>query len=117
MNVHFPYAYDSKGCTASSDFESHIEEMIEQILFTSPGERVNRPTFGCGLKQLLFQPNSDELATTTQFLIQGALQQWMGDLIEVQEISVDNQESLLQITVRYTITINQKEKVTTFVKQ
>ena len=91
--------------------------MIEQILFTSPGERPNRPSFGCGVKQLLFQPNSDELAATTQFLIQGALQQWMSELIEVQEIQVDNRDSSLQITVRYRIRLTQNETVATFTTQ
>lgn len=117
MNIKFPYQYDSRGSTASSPYEAHIRELIEQLLFTVPGERPNRPSFGCGLKQLLFQPNSDELATTTRFLIQGALQQWMSELIEVQEIQVENDESSLRITLRYIIRRTQEEKVEPFVKQ
>ena len=114
MNIKFPYQYDYRGKTATSNYEDHIREMIEQILFTSPGERPNRPSFGCGAKQLLFQPNSDEVATTTQFLIQGALQQWMSELIEVQEIQVENQDASLQITLKYRIRHTQNEKTATF---
>jgi hypothetical protein len=117
LNIKFPYQYDYRGKTATSGYEDHIREMIEQILFTSPGERPNRPSFGCGVKQLLFQPNSDELSATTQFLIQGALQQWMSELIEVQEIRVDNRDSSLQITVRYRIRLTQSETVATFTNQ
>lgn len=117
MNIRFPYQHDLNGRTATSDYEAHIMEMIEQVLFTIPGERPNRPTFGCGLKQLLFQPNSDELAATAQFLIQGALHLWMGELIEVQESKVENNDSLLQITIKYKIRLTQKEMSATFLTQ
>lgn len=91
--------------------------MIEQVLFTTPGERLNRPSFGCGLKQLLFQPNSTELATTTQFLVQGALQQWMGELIEIQEIKVEPFDATLQISIQYIVKRTQIEDKATFTKQ
>jgi Baseplate wedge protein gp25 len=64
--------------------------MIEQILFTDLGERVNRPTFGSGINQLVFAPNSNELAAATQLLVQGALQQWLADLIHVESVAVKN---------------------------
>ena len=88
--------------------------MIEQVIFTSPGERVNRPTFGSGLMQLVFEPNSDTLATTTQFLVQGALQQWLGDLIEVNDVQVAHRESTLQVTVNYTIRRTRQQHLTQF---
>ena len=81
----FPYPIDTRGRTAQADDDDHIRDLIEKVLFTSPGERVNRPDFGSGLMQLVFAPNSDELAAATQFSVQGALQQWLGDLIEVQD--------------------------------
>ena len=62
--------------------------MIEQILFTSPGERVNRPTFGSGTAQLVFAPNSDVLAAAQQQAVQAGLQQWLSDLIRVQSVTV-----------------------------
>ncbi len=103
MNINFPLNFDNRGRTAEASDDKHIRDMIEQVLFTSPGERVNRPTFGCGLMQLVFQPNSDELAATTQFLVQGALQQWLSDLILVEEVQVESNDSTLQVTVVYTI--------------
>jgi phage baseplate assembly protein W len=77
--------------------------MIEQVLFTSPGERVNRPTFGCGVLSLIFTPNSPELAATTQFLVQGALQQWLGSLIGLESVQVEAEEATLRVTVTYRI--------------
>lgn len=103
MDINFPFKFDNRGRTAEVGDDKHIRDMIEQVLFTSPGERVNRPSFGCGLLQLVFQPNSDELATTTQFLVQGALQQWLGDLIQVDEVQVVSEDSSLHVKVVYTI--------------
>src|SRR5919205_1882945 len=88
MNVDYPYRFDARGRTAETDTSNHIRDMIEQVLFTAPGERVNRPDFGCGLQRLVFAPNSDELAAASQFLVQGALQQWLGDLIELNDVEV-----------------------------
>jgi phage baseplate assembly protein W len=90
--------------------------MIEQILFTSPGERVNRPTFGSGLMQLVFQPNSDQLAATIQFLVHGALQPWLGYLIEINDVEVQNIDSSLLVKVVYTIRLTQQIQVAEFEK-
>jgi phage baseplate assembly protein W len=114
MNIEYPFQFDNRGRTALTDDDDHIRDMIEQVLFTSPGERVNRPTFGSGLMQLVFEPNSDELVTTTQYLVQGALQQWLGDLIEVHEVRVENVDSRLQVTVEYTIRRTQQRQVAQF---
>jgi len=103
MNVDYPYHFDARGRTAAATYEDHIRDLIEQVLFTVPGERVNRPTFGCGLLQLVFAPNGDTLAATTQFLVQGSLQQWLGDLIEVESVEVENNDSTLQVTVKFLI--------------
>lgn len=116
MNIRFPFQFDHRGRTSRSDDDEHIRQMIEQVLFTSPGERVNRPTFGSGLMQLVFQPNSEELSSTTQFLIQGALQQWLGDLVEVNSVLVKNQDSSLLVTVIYTIRRTQQSKSAEFKK-
>jgi len=116
MNIRFPFQFDSKGRTATADEARHIRDMIEQVLFTTPGERVNRPTFGSGLMQLVFEPNSSELAATVQFLVQGSLQQWLGELIIVNNVEVQNPDSLLQVTVAYTIRRTQEEKIAVFEK-
>lgn len=117
MNIDFPYTFDHRGRTAETDYENHIRDMIEQVLFTSPGERVNRPSFGSGLRQLVFAPNSEELAGTTQFLVQGALQEWLGDLIQVESVQVESVESTLQVSVQYIIRRNQTRQTATFDRQ
>ncbi|MEL6763593.1 MAG: GPW/gp25 family protein, partial [Cyanobacteria bacterium J06607_6] len=83
MNIDYPFHFDNLGRTATTPEADHVRDMIEQLLFTNPGERVNRPTFGSGLQQLIFAPNSPELAATLQYTLQAALQQWLGDVIEV----------------------------------
>lgn len=103
MDVDFPFHFDGRGRTAEAGPDDHIRQLVEQVLFTSPGERVNRPTFGCGLLQLVFAPNSEELAAATQFLVQGALQQWLGDLIEVREVAVESAGERLGVTVEYVV--------------
>jgi phage baseplate assembly protein W len=114
MNIDYSFHFDNRGRTAATGDDDHIRDMIEQVLFTSPGERVNRPTFGTGLMQLLFAPNSDELATATQFLVQGALQQWLGDLIQVEAVQVESQDSTLKVTVQYVVRRNQQTQVAQF---
>lgn len=114
MNISFPFHFDSNGRTAETDNDRHIRDLISQVLFTSPGERVNRPDFGCGLMKLVFEPNSNELAVTTQFLVQGSLQQWLGDLIEINEVQVNNNDSRLEVTVAYTVRRTQERRVGQF---
>jgi phage baseplate assembly protein W len=111
MQVDYPYHFDNRGRTAETSQDEHIRDLIEQVLFTSPGERVNRPTFGSGLLQLVFAPNSDALAAATQLAVQGALQQWLGELILVEEVQVEARESTLEVTVRYQIRRTQERKV------
>lgn len=103
MQIDFPYRFDDRGRTADTDAEDHVRDMIEQVLFTSPGERVNRPDFGCGLLQLLFAPTGPELATALQFTIQAALQRWLGDVIEPRGVSVAVEESAVRVTVQYVV--------------
>ena len=103
MNVLFPYQYNGRGKTRQADADRFIQGLIEQVLFTSPGERVMRPDFGSGLNQLLFEPNSSEMAATTQALVQGALQQWLGHLITVEAVDIQVQESTLQVAVSYIV--------------
>jgi uncharacterized protein len=103
MNIDFPYHFDGLGRTALTGDEDHIRDMIEQFLFTSPGERVNRPDFGSGLLQMVFAPNSQELAAALQFTIQAGLQRWLGDLIVVQSVQVESLDEKLQVLVQYSV--------------
>lgn len=99
----FPFRVDAAGRTALATSTKHVQDMIEQLLFTAPGERVNNPTFGSGLMRAVFEPAHPELAPATQMLVQGMLQQWLGDLIAVQDVTVDVEESTVTVTVRYAI--------------
>ena len=114
--VDYPLHFDNRGRTAGVDDEAHIRDLIQQVLFTAPGERVNRPDFGSGLMQLVFAPNSGELAAATQFLVQGALQQWLGDLIQVESVQVEAQEATLRVTIQYRIRRTQARQTATFSK-
>lgn len=117
MQIDYPFHLDRRGRTADADEDAHIRDLIEQVLFTVPGERVNRPDFGSGLMQLVFAPSSDEVATATQFLVQGALQQWLGDLIQVDAAEVESEDATLRVTVRYTIRRDQQSQVATFSRE
>ena len=99
MNIAYPYAVDGGGRTARAEDEEHIRQLIEQLLFTAPGERVNRPTFGTGLRQLLFAPNSPELATALEFMVQAALHEVLGELIRVEALDVASEQVTLSVAV------------------
>jgi phage baseplate assembly protein W len=103
MNIDLPFHFDGRGRTAATDYDDHIRDMIEQLIFTNPGERVNRPDFGSGLMQLVFAPNSPELAATLEFALQAALQRWLGDLIELQELEVTSEDATLRVVVQYVV--------------
>jgi phage baseplate assembly protein W len=115
-NIAFPFRFDGGGRTAQTTDDDHIRDLIQQVLFTSPGERLNRPTFGTGLMQLIFAPNSNELATATQFLVQGALQQQLGDLIQIEDVRVESDDATLKVTVGYVVRRTQQRRVSEFVK-
>ena len=115
MNVSLPYRVDGRGRTAEAETDdAHIRDLIETVLFTVPGERVNRPDFGCGLLQFVFAPNSVELAATLQALVQGSLQQWLGNLIRIEEVAADSVDSTLTVEVRYTVLATQTSRSASF---
>jgi len=116
MNIDYPYQFDNRGRTSATDDDDHVRDLIEQVLFTAPGERVNRPTFGSGLMQLVFAPNSDALAAATQLSVQSSLQQWLGNLIQVESVSVESEESTLRVTVQYVIRQTQERQVQQFTR-
>lgn len=114
MQIDYPFHFDNRGRTAGTGDDDHIRDLIELVLFTSPGERVNRPTFGSGLLQNVFAPNSDTLAAALQASAQASLQQWLGDLIQVQAVEVTNVDSTLLVTVQYVIRSTQISQVAQF---
>ena len=117
VQIAYPFRIDGRGRVAAATEDAHIRQMIEQVLFTLPGERVNRPDFGCGLQQFIFAPNSDELAAATQFLVQGALEQWLGEVIEVEAVVVEAIDSSLQITIQYIVIRTQQRQIEQFARE
>ena len=103
MQLDYPFHFDGRGRTAVATERDHLRDLIEQVLFTLPGERVNRDTFGSGLLQLPFAPLSDELASAAQFLVQGALQQWLGDRIAVERVSVVRDDAALVVDIQFVV--------------
>ena len=116
MNWAFPFRFDARGRTAMTDDATHIRDMVEELLFTAPGERVNRPDFGSGLLQMVFAPNSTELAAALQFTTQAAVQRTLGDLIDLQQLEVTVDDATLSVTVQYVIRATQQQQTNTFVR-
>jgi uncharacterized protein len=116
MNINFPVQLDGRGHTAVVDDDAHIEQMIEQLLFTNSGERVNRPDFGSGIWQLIFAPNSPELAAALKFALQAALQRWLGDLTEVKVLEVTSDEAKLSIFIEYVVRRNNDPRTAQFTR-
>jgi phage baseplate assembly protein W len=116
MQFKYPFQVDSRGRTAIASEEEHIHQLIEQVLFTSIGERVNQPSFGSNVDQLVFASNNEALSATTQMLVQGALQQWLGDLLMVRSVSVQSHDSTLTVAVQYVMRRTQQVKETIFTR-
>ena len=110
----YPFTIDGRGRTASAERGDHIRDMIYQVLFTRPGERVNRPDFGCGLGNLIFEPNSDAQAAATQFLVKTALQRWLADAITVETVRVANQDERLTVLIEYVRLDNGQRQIDQF---
>jgi phage baseplate assembly protein W len=116
MDWAYPYGFDGRGRTAVTDTTTHIRDMMEQLLFTAPGERVNQPSIGSGLLQMVFAPNSTELAAALQFTTQAAVQLYLGDLIDLQQLEVTANDATLSVTVKYIIRATQQSQTNTFVR-
>jgi len=104
MDIAFPYQLDPQGTTAAAaSSDDHIAQMLEQLLFTRPGERVNRPDFGCGLLDLVFSPNSPEVAAALSITVSAAVQQWLGDVVKIQSVDVTSTTNQLQVALSYLV--------------
>lgn len=102
-DIAFPFRADRRGRTEHATHPEHVRDLIEQLLFTSPGERVMRPDFGCGLLDLVFAPNSPELISTLELSVQAALQRWLGDLIEVVALDVESGDAVVRVHLSYVV--------------
>lgn len=111
----FPFGFDHRGRTAepASD-DAHVRDLLEQLLFTAPGERVNRPDFGSGLLQLVFAPNSVEVAAALEYTTQAAVQRWLGDVVELHQLKVQVLDAALQVDVAYAVRRTGEQATATF---
>jgi uncharacterized protein len=103
MNIDFPFHFDGRGRTAATGDDDHIRDMIEQFLFTRPGERVNRPDFGSGLPGMVFAPNSPEAAAALQQIIRAGLQRWLDDVVDIQSLEVTSEGAILRVEIAYVV--------------
>jgi len=103
MHIDFPFRFDARGRTAAVDDATYVRELVELLLFTDPGERVNRPDFGGGVRPLVFAPNSPELRATLNMTILANLQNWLALLIDVRALDVSGEDSTLTIALSYVL--------------
>lgn len=111
-SIAYPFAIDAgRGRLAEEeDYARHVEQLIRQVLFTAPGERINRPDFGCGIKRLVFAPNSVVTAALAQVTIYQALTKWLGSAITVNDVKAAAIEERLEITLAYTLKARQERR-------
>jgi len=111
-SIKYPFALDgTRGRLAEEeDYAEHVEQLIKQVLFTAPGERVNRPDFGCGIKRLVFAPNSVVTAALAQVTIYQSLTKWLGAAITVNDVKAAAIEERLEITIAYTLKARQERR-------
>ena len=103
INVAFPYRLDDRGRTATATYDDHVEQMLELLLLTRPGERVNQPTFGCGLLDQVFAPNSPGIAAALNVTIAAAISLWLRDVVSVTSLDVTAQVNQLTVAIGYTV--------------
>lgn len=104
-SLRYPISVDlSRGrISQEENYAEHIEQLVMQVLLTAPGERINRPDFGCGVKRLVFAPGGDVAATLAQTAVYQALTKWLPAAIAVNEVSARAEGAVLQIRIGYVI--------------
>ena len=115
--VGFPYRADHRGRTATADLDRHVRDLVEQLLFTSPGERVNRPSLGTNLRHAVFAPNADQLATALEHMVQAALQRWLSDYLVVQAVDIHAEDNRLVVDLRYLVRHNRELRQARFERE
>ena len=114
LNIDFPCHFDHRGRTAATGDDDHVRDLIEQFLFTSAGERVNRPDFGSGLQQMVFAPAGAEMAEALEFTVRAGLERWLGDLIAIEELEVTAREAALRVVLTYRLRRTGESRQETF---
>ena len=100
-HLDYPFHFDAAGRSAQTQAADHVRDLVEQVLFTSPGERVMRPDFGAGVMALVFEPNDDAMAATTRMLVQASLQLNLAHLIALRSVTLEHAEGTLTVSVAY----------------
>jgi phage baseplate assembly protein W len=116
----YPFAIDpASGQAAQAAYQDHVDQMIRQVLLTDPGERVCLPTFGAGLRRLIFAPLSAQLQSTTKMLVTQSLNTWLNGQIDVRDVTVGTPisdpglaEGTILITVSYLLVETQSIRQT-----
>jgi len=111
-SIRYPFAIDQNLgiLMEEKDLSLHVRQMMLQVLFTSPGERINRPDFGCGLRRMVFAPNSDATANLLQVMVVQSLERWLGDLIEVDNVDVNAINERLEVKISYLLKARQERQ-------
>jgi uncharacterized protein len=104
-HVRFPLDLDANVGTVAQerDYAQYVSQLVRQVLLTNPGERINRPDFGCGIKQMVFMPLNDATSGMTRVMIFQALKKWLDEVIEVNEVNVSVESTALSIGIVYTV--------------
>ncbi len=110
--IDYPFAIDGGlgRLSLQTDYADHVEQLMKQLLFTNPGERVNRPDFGCGIRRMVFAPNSQEAASLAQVTIFQALEKYLSTVVEVDEVDVSAQEEKLNISIKYLLKVRREQR-------
>lgn len=116
MQIEYPFTIRREGQIATAGEDAHILQMIKQVLFTNPGERVNRPNFGCGIYGMLFEQMSNEMISVTQALVRGNLVKWLGDLIQIEQLTVEAEDSTLAVNITYVVLRSRQRYSATLVR-
>ena len=94
----------------TSNYAEHVDQLIRQVLFTNPGDRINRPDFGCGIRRMTFAPNSDAAVSMTQVTIFQALDTWLAGVIKVEQVKVQALNEKLEVNITYILKVRRERR-------
>ena len=106
MQIAFPYVFDIHQATGLADERAHIRQMLEQLLFTMPGERVNRPDYGCAVQRMVFAPANSEVVATLQTLIESEIHRRLGDVLTLRRLEVSASDGVLEVLIEYRLPLD-----------
>jgi phage baseplate assembly protein W len=115
VDLAYPFALDAaRGATEVTTYGDHVRDLIEQVLFTNPGERVNRPDFGAGLMRAVFMPEGDQSLATLRAVVLSNLQRWLAQVIAVEGVAIESADTTLSVIVSYRVLATGEPRVDRF---